>query len=101
LPVVGAAIAIPAWLALTKRTGLALAVVLLYLGLVDGVVKLQTGGQAATLGRDVFLFAVAIGAALRARGPFRLPALGGWVLVWIAVVVTQLANPANQSTSHA
>ena len=101
LPIVGGAIAIPAWLAMTKRTGLALAVVLLYLGLVDGVVKLRTGGQAATVGRDVFLFAVAIGAALRARGPFRLPALGGFVLVWIAVVLVQLANPANQSTSHA
>jgi hypothetical protein len=49
----------------------------------------------------VFLYAVAIGAALRARGPFRLPALGGWVLLWTAIVIMQLANPANQSLSHA
>jgi len=101
LPVLAAAVAIPAWLALTKRTGVALAVVLLYLGLIDGVVKLQTGSHAATLGRDVFLYAVAIGAALRARGPFRLPALSGWVLLWTAIVIMQLANPADQSLSHA
>ena len=95
------AVGVPAWLAITKRTGLALAVVLLYLGLFDGVVKLMTGGQAATLGRDVLLYAVAIGMAIRARGPFRAPALRGWVLAWIVVVVVQLANPGNSSMLHA
>jgi O-antigen/teichoic acid export membrane protein len=101
LPVASVAIALPAWLALTKRTGLALSVVLLYLGLVDGVVKLHSGGQAATLGRDVVIYAVAIGMAIRAPRPFRLPPLSGWVLVWVAVFVVQLGNPGDISLSHA
>ncbi len=101
LPLAGLAIGIPAWCAMTNRARLALAVVLLYIGLLDGVVRLKTGGQAATLVRDVFLYAVAIGVALRAPGPFRLPALGGWVLAWIAIVLIQLANPGDQSMSHA
>jgi hypothetical protein len=101
LPLAGVAVAIPAWCAVTNRARLALAVVLLYIGLFDGVVRLKTGGQAATLVRDVFLYAVAIGVVLRARGPFRLPALGGWVLAWIVVVLVQLANPGNQSITHA
>ncbi len=101
LPLVGLAIAIPAWCVSTHRARLALAVVLLYLGLVDGVVRLETAGQGATLVRDVLLYAVAIGVVLRARGPLRLPALGGWVLAWIAVVLIQLANPGNHSITHA
>jgi hypothetical protein len=101
LPLVGLAIAIPAWCAITDRSRLALAVVLLYLGLVDGIVRLESAGQAATLVRDVLLYAVAIGVALRTRGPLRLPALGGWVLAWVAIVVIQLANPGNHSFLHA
>src|SRR5438270_3408 len=101
LPVLPLAVGIPAWLAVTKRTGLALAVVLLYMGLLDGVVKLRTGGQAATLGRDVLLYAVAIGMAVRAPGPFRMPPLGGWVVAWTVVVLIQLANPRNSSMLHA
>jgi O-antigen ligase/polysaccharide polymerase Wzy-like membrane protein len=101
LPLAAVAVAVPAWCAITNRARLALAVVLLYLGLLDGVVRLGSGGQGATLVRDVFLYAVAIGVALRARGPLRLPALGGWVLAWILVVLVQLANPGNESTLHA
>jgi hypothetical protein len=101
LAVLPLAVGVPAWLATTRRTGLALAVVLLYLGLFDGVVKLKAGGQAATLGRDVVLYAVAIGMAARARGPFRMPALRGWVVAWTVVVIVQLANPGNSSMSHA
>ena len=101
LPLVGLAVAVPTWLALSQRTGLALAVVLLYMGLLDGVIKLKSGGQAATLGRDIVLYAVAAGVAVRARGPFRLPPLGGWVVAWIVVIVVQLANPGNSSTAHA
>lgn len=101
LPFLGLSVGLCAWLTLTRRTGLALAVTLLYLGLVDGVIKLKTGGQAATLGRDVVLYAVAIGVAVRSRGPLRLPPLGGLVLAWVVVVLVQLANPANSSMGHA
>ena len=100
-PVVPLVIAVPLWLAFTKRTHLALAIVLLYLGLLDGVVKLSTGSQNATLGRDVLLYAVAIGMAARSRGPRQMPALSGWVFAWIAAILVQLANPGNVSMFHA
>lgn len=100
-PVVPLLVAVPVWLACTKRTNLALALVLLYLGLFDGVVKLSTGSQNATLVRDVLLYAVAIGIAVRSRGPRRLPALSGWVFAWVAVILVQVANPGNASMFHA
>src|SRR5215475_6105535 len=93
LPLIGLAIAVPTWCAMTDRAGLALAAALLYMGLLDGVVRLESNGQAATLVRDVFLYAAAIGVALRWRGPMKLPALAGWVLAWVAIVLIQLANP--------
>jgi O-antigen/teichoic acid export membrane protein len=96
-----AAIAVPIWLTLTKRTGVALSIALLYVGLLDGVLKLSSGSQAATAGRDVILFAAAAGVAIRAPRPFRRPPLMGWVVAWIAVIVVQLGNPGNVSTSHA
>lgn len=100
LPLIGLAIAIPTWCAVTDRAGLALAAALLYMGLLDGVVRLESNGQAATLVRDVFLYAAAIGVALRWRGPMKLPALAGWVLAWIAVVLIQLANPGDHGLTH-
>jgi hypothetical protein len=100
LPILSVAIAVPAWLALTARRGLALAIALCYLCLLDGVVKLRSGGQAATLGRDVVMYAVIAGMAVRSRGPFRLPALAGWAVAWTLVILVQLANPADHSVLH-
>jgi len=101
LPLTWLAVALPAWLALTRRTGLALAAVLLYMGLLDGLIRLKTGGQAATLGRDVLLYAVAAGMALRAPRPFRAPPLSRWVVAWIVVIGVQVANPGDLSVAHA
>ncbi len=100
-PVVPLVIAVPVWLAFTKRTSLALTIVLLYMGLLDGVVKLGTGSQTATLGRDVLLYGVAIGMAARSRGPHRMPALSGWVFAWVVAILVQVANPSNVSIYHA
>jgi hypothetical protein len=99
-PVVPLVLAIPAWLAFTRRTHFALVIVLLYMGLLDGVVKLSSGSQMATLGRDVVLYAVAIGVAARSRGPRKTPALSGWVFAWVAAILVQLANPADLSIFH-
>jgi hypothetical protein len=100
-PAVPLAVAVPMWLAFTKRAGLALVVVMVYMGLLDGVVKLSTGSQVATLGRDALLYAVAIGMAARSRGPRRMPALSGWVFAWGAAILVQVANPGNLSIFHA
>jgi hypothetical protein len=100
LPLAGFAVAIPLWLATTSRSGPALGVVVLYMGLVDGLVKLKSGSEIADLGRDVFIYAVVAGMVARARGPVKLPPLGGWILAWTIVVVVQLANPANGTALH-
>jgi len=100
LPLVALLMALPLWFATTTRTGWALGCVLLYMGLVDGVLKLKTGDELADLGRDALLYAVVAGLAFRSHGPLRLPALSGWVLAWTAVILVQLAHPDNGPVQH-
>lgn len=100
----GAALVAVALLCITRRTGRALALVLLYLGLADGYVKLRTGVAATTLIRDVLLYAIVVGILLRASvhgTRLETPPLLGWILFIIAVVGVQLANPANESIARA
>jgi hypothetical protein len=86
------------WLFATPHTGRALALLVLYLGLFDGYLKLRTNNQLATLGRDVLLYALAAGALLRAsrRGdPLGWPPLAGVVIAFVAIALVQVLNPAN------
>src|ERR1019366_1276932 len=83
------------WLFFSERYGVTLAVLLLYLGLLDGVVKLASGSNVATLGRDALLYAVALGALVRLilrKSSLPAPPLTGIVLAWVAVCVMQVAN---------
>lgn len=92
------------WLFVSERYEITLAVLLLYLGLLDGLVKLTSGSNLATLGRDVLLYAIVLGAIVRIilrRTPLRLPPLTGLVLAWVAVCLMQVANPADASVVHA
>ena len=92
------------WLFFSERYEITLAVLLLYLGLLDGVVKLASGSNIATLGRDVLLYAIVLGAVVRVilrKMPLTVPPLTGFVLAWIAVCVMQLANPSDISLIHA
>jgi O-Antigen ligase len=96
-------VALPVWLLVTNRPELGLAVLLLYLGLVDGFIKLKVGTELPTIGRDVLLYALAIGMLMRAKfsgKPLDLPPLTGWVAAFVLVVLVQLLNPANQSSLH-
>lgn len=102
---VGAALflVLPAWMFVNRRVELSLAVLVAYLGLLDGVLKLQTNVEAATLGRDVLLYAIALGMLARLvveHRAARIPRLTGWVVAWTAVVLVQLLNPANGSWAH-
>ena len=95
--------ALALWLFLNQRLGWSCVVIGLYLLLLDGFLKLATGSNTLTLGRDVLIFAVAIGYLARAsirRTPLRLPPLGVWILAYVAIVLVQLANPGNYSGSH-
>lgn len=100
------ALLVPAvlWLFFSERYAVTLAVLLAYLGLVDGAFKLASGSSVATLGRDVLLYAIALGAAARMilkKTPLTMPPFAGLVLAWVAVCVVQVANPSDHSIVHA
>lgn len=84
-------------LVLNRRLEVTVVVIALYLGLLEGPVKLGTGGHAsASVVRDIVIFAVVLGAVLRivvTRQRVRLPPLSGWVLAFVALVVVEAFNP--------
>ncbi|MDQ3630140.1 MAG: hypothetical protein M3417_02445 [Actinomycetota bacterium] len=84
------------WCFWHRRADHTLAALGLYLGLLDGYLKLRTGSSVVTLGRDILIVAIALGVLLRAmhsRERLQLPALGGFVLAFSAIVVVELFNP--------
>ena len=96
-------VAFPIWMLLTRRHEIALVVLLIYLGLADGVLKLTSSSELPGLGRDLLLYAIAAGMllqAFRAGRTLTLPPLTGWVVAFVGVVLVQLANPGNGSWLH-
>src|SRR5437764_8570781 len=99
-PVAGAACV---WMFLSPRYEWSLVALLVNLALADGVVRLATGTSELTLIRDALLYAIVLGVVLRAlvrRQRLEVPPLTGWVVAFTAVVLLQLANPANGSFAH-
>jgi hypothetical protein len=91
------------WFASTRRTSLVLALLMLYLGLLDGYLKLASGSSVVTLIRDALLYSIVIGLMLRGQieaKRFEMPPLSGWVLAYIAVVLVQIANPHGGTLFH-
>ncbi len=83
-------------LAVSARYEVTLTVLVLYLGLVDGVIKLETANQLVSSLRDLMIAAVCLGAVLRMisrREPLRLPPLAGWVIAFVVLVLIEAANP--------
>jgi hypothetical protein len=98
LEVVGIALGAVGVLALiaSTRYTVSLTLLALYLGLLDGPVKLEVADKLASGFRDVLIFAIALGMLLRMtrKGEqLKLPPLGGWVVAFVAVVVIQALNP--------
>ena len=92
-----------AWMLFSERYEWSLAILMLYLGLADGFLKLKTGSSQATLLRDLLLYAIAVGALARVairRESLSLPPLSGWVIAWLIVVAIQIANPSNGTLAH-
>src|SRR5439155_1278892 len=58
-------IAVAVWMFLEPRLERSLAVLLVYLGALDGYLKLKTGSSYMTLARDVLLYSIALGALAR------------------------------------
>jgi hypothetical protein len=97
--------AIAIWMVATDNKPLALAVLLLYLGLLDGFLKLHApvGNELPGLGRDLLVYAIAIGMlvpAILQRKRLELPPMTAWVLLFVGLVLVQLLNPANGSLLH-
>jgi hypothetical protein len=86
-----------ATLVLNSRLEVTVTIVALYLGLLEGPVKLGSGGhELASVSRDVVIFAVALGAVLRMiarRERVRLPPLSAWVIGFVALVLIEAFNP--------
>lgn len=94
---------VAAWCFSHRRVDQALAVLGLYLGLLDGYLKLRIGSPVITLGRDVLVAAIAGGALLRSMNsqhPLPIPPLGGLVLAFAAVVLIELFNPSAPSMAQ-
>ncbi|HEX3510322.1 MAG TPA: hypothetical protein VHT27_04395 [Solirubrobacteraceae bacterium] len=87
------------------RLNVSVSLVIIYLGLLEGPVKLGSGGhEAASVVRDVLIYGVAAGALLRllaARQKIRLPPLAGWVLAFGTLVLVEALNPNTQGLTKA
>lgn len=83
-------------LAAVSRLEVTALVLALYLGLLDGPVKLMSASQAASSVRDILIAAVCLGAIARLiakRERVRLPPLSGWVLAFVGLVLVEAFNP--------
>ncbi len=84
-------------LMVSTRYELTLALLALYLGLLDGPVKLLSASQAASAIRDILILAILLGMGARTAvsgGRVKLPPLSAWVVAFVAVVLIEAANPA-------
>jgi hypothetical protein len=78
------------------RYEVTLTILALYLGLVDGIVKLETANQMVSSLRDFMIAAICVGAVARMavrRGQIRLPPLSGWVIAFVVLTLIEAANP--------
>lgn len=91
-------------LVVNARIEWSLVALLVYLGLLDGYVKLSTGNDLATLGRDFLLYSLAVGALMRlalSRERVTVPKYTPHVVLLVAVVLVQMLNPSTPGTAAA
>ncbi|MGA2454696.1 MAG: hypothetical protein ABSG93_14360 [Solirubrobacteraceae bacterium] len=99
LGVIAAMLAIVA-LMVSTRVEMTVALVVLYLGLLDGPAKLLFGGHefGASI-RNVLILSVCAGALMRMvvrRERLRLPPLSGWVLAFVGIALIEVFNPRTE-----
>jgi len=84
-------------LMLSQRYEVTLALLALYLGVLDGPIKLESSNHQVGAGlRDVLIISIGLGMIMRIvvrRERVSLPPLSGWVLAFIAVVLIEALNP--------
>jgi hypothetical protein len=83
-------------LMISSRYTVTLTILALYLGLLDGPIKLGSASKVASGFRDILIVAIGLGMLMRLplkRERVTLPPLSGWVLAFVAVVVVEALNP--------
>ncbi len=85
------------WLVATPRLELTVTALAIFLGCLNGPIKLIAHAGTFSSGvQDLLILAVVVGMIFRAivhRAPLRLPPLSGWVIAWIVLVVVEAFNP--------
>lgn len=104
--VIGGIVGVTAVVVLVRSTRytVTLTLLMLYLGLLDGPVKLLTGSKYASGFRDILMLAIAVGMLSRLslrRERIVFPPLSGWVLAFVAVVIVEALNPGTASALKA
>jgi hypothetical protein len=87
-------------LVVSSRLELTVALLVLYLGLLDGPAKLLLGShEIGAVTRNVLIAAICVGALMRLvvrRQRVRMPAMCGWVLAFVGVAVIEVFNPRTE-----
>jgi hypothetical protein len=91
-------------LMVSSRLEVSVALLALYLGLLNGPVKLLVGSHELTAAiPNILILAVCLGALMRIiarRERVRLPPLSAWVIAFLAVVMIEAFNPKTHSLLH-
>jgi hypothetical protein len=90
-------VVVAGWCFAHRRVDHTLVALALYLGLLDGYLKLSTGSPVVTLARDVLVIAITAGALVRSTHSGQrhsLPPLAGFVIAFTGIVLIELANPS-------
>lgn len=99
----GAFVALGVWMFTSERYEHTLAVLMLYLGMADGYLKLRTGSSVMTLARDALLYAITLGAIARwiiRREPARFPPTTAWIVFFAGLDVVEVFNPGTGGIGH-
>jgi hypothetical protein len=91
------------WMFRSERYEHTLAVLMVYLGMADGYLKLRTGSSVMTLGRDALLYAIVLGAMIRwivRHEKAGFPPMTGWILVFAGLVIAEIFNPGTGPLKH-
>ncbi len=87
-------------LLVSRRYEITVALLALYLGLLDGPVKLESASKASSGVRDVLIIAIALGMLMRLvvrKQRVTLPPLSAWVIAFVAFVLAEALNPHTTS----
>ncbi len=103
LAIIAGALAVVALMA-NSRLEATVTVLAIYLGLLDGPVKLGIGSHEATAAvPNVLIVAVCAGALMRMvvrRQPMTLPPMSSWVLAFTGIVLIEAFNPQTAGILH-